>query len=1063
VIKSAAVFVLTLSCCAIFARAQSPTAIVNGQVRDTSGAAIPDATVMVINDATHVRYTTETNGEGIYSVPNLPPGTYHIQVSKTGFKTIVHPDIVLHVQDADAIGFTLPVGPTSDTVTVEGGVSLINTESAAVSTVVDRKYIENMPLNGRSLQDLILLTPGVVTNSPQNSSSVGLSGEFSVNGQRTESNYYTVDGVSANSGVSPGDSTGAANSGSIAASTALGTTQALVSLDALQEFRVQSSSYSAEYGRNPGGQFSFVTRSGTNEWHGTAFDYLRNDVFDANDWFSNLNGLSKAALRQNDFGGTLGGPIEIPHVYNGKDKTFFFFSYEGLRLIQPQPATVSYVPDASLRQSAPTVLQAVLNAFPMPNCTAATPTCTNPGNGMAGFIGTWSNPSGLDSTSVRLDHAVNDRLRLFFRFSDTPSNSEARQTGKNGQPTPSTNQILDYTSRTYTLGATSILSSRISNEFRLGYSSNRSTLSGQIGNFGGGKAVDLAALQGLTGNTAYSVVFWMSFDGINSILSQGPQMGEQKQWNLVDTMSMSLGRHQLKFGADYRRSTPVAMPLDPSITYFYSSAASVQANSVDLLNATSQAPAYPLYTNFSAFVQDTWKVAPRLNVSMGLRWEVNPAPGSTKGKSNIPFTVEGSSLSTLKLAPQGAPLWNTTWFNFAPRLGAVYLLQNTPGWETVVRGGGGVFFDTGQQLASNGYGGPGFSATNLLFGSASFPLPLAQAAPPIVNPPIPPFNGIGTVVYAYSPHLQLPYTLHWNASIEQALGKSQAITLSYVGSNGRRLLEGLGVDASAFNPNFAQINFTRNALTSDYDALQLEFQHRLGRGLTALASYMWSHSIDYASVNRLTAAVRGNADFDVRHSFSGAFSYDVPSYFQNTLASVIFGHWGLDSRFLARSGFPVAPTGPLFTDPGTGNSENAGLDLVPGVPVYLYGSQYPGGRAININAFAPPPGCLFLFYCGGVPTAFGNAPRNFLRGFGAWQMDMAVRREFPIRESLKLQFRAETFNIFNHPNFGTIDTGFFDPTFGQATATLAQSLGVLSPIYQNGGPRSMQFALKLMF
>jgi hypothetical protein len=1063
-------------------RAQGPGATVSGQVLDPSGGVLPNVTVEIFNEATGTKFSTRTNNDGIYAIPNLQPATYRIEVSHAGFKTLVKPDVVLHVQDAVAVNFTLPIGAVSETVTVEGGAPLINTQSAAVSTVVDLKYVENMPLNGRSFQDLILLTPGVVTNSPQSPSAVGLFGEFSVNGQRTESNYYTVDGVNANSGGSAGIDFGTAGSGSLAASTALGTTQALVSVDALQEFRVQSSSYSAEYGRNPGGQFSFVTRSGANQWHGAAFDYLRNNYFDANDWFNNFFGKAEPPLRQNDFGGTLGGPIEIPHVYNGEDKTFFFFSYEGLRLIQPQPATASYVPDAELRTSVPTALQPVLNAFPVQNgpellvpCDPTTdPTCPPSGqkqSGLAGFIGTWSNPSQLDSTSVRLDHAVNDRLRLFFRFSDTPSNSAVRPTGTNNQLTPSTDQITDYTERTYTLGATAILSSHISNEFRLGYSSNRSTSSNQIGSFGGSTAVNLAALQGLnTGSGAYSVNVTLLLGGIYTAISQQSIAGVQRQWNLVDTVSMSLGRHQLKFGADFRRSAPVQSPFNPSVPYTYLTEASVQANSAYVASGNSFAPAYPLYRNFSAFVQDEWRVRPRLSLSMGLRWEVDPAPGTTKS-GNLPYTVQGNNLSTLTLARQGTPLWQTTWYNFAPRLGAAYVLRNTPGWETVVRGGGGVFFDTGQQLGSIGYTGPGFSATAryctfdpslcTVQTNASFPLSVAQATPLIVNPPVAPYTG--STVQAFAAHLQLPFTLQWNASVEQALGDSQAMTISYVGSNGRRLLEFHAVDVSAFNPNFPQgIDFVRNALTSDYDALQLQFQRRLSRGLTALASYTWSHSMDYGSVNSEQAAIRGNSDFDVRHNFSAAFSYDVSSHFQSTLARAILGHWGLDDRFTARSGFPISLFGPQFTDPATGNNENAGIDLVPGVPIYLYGSQYPGGRAININAFASPPGCPG-FFCTGPPTAFGNAPRNFLRGFGAWQMDLAVRREFPIYEGLKLQFRADAFNIFNHPNFGTIDSGLFDPMFGQATATLAQSLGVLSPIYQNGGPRSMQFALKLMF
>src|SRR5437899_1262447 len=255
---------------------------------------------------------------------------------------------------------------------------------------------------------------------------------------------------------------GAGTSGSVPTATALGTTQALVSIDDLQEFRVQSSTYSAEYGRNPGGQFAFQTKSGANQWHGTAYDYLRNAVFDAQDWFNDYFGQPGPGVRQNDFGGTLGGPVRIPRIYNGKDKTFFFFSYEGLRLSAPQAATINFVPDAALRASAPAPLNQALNAFPLPNG-------LDFGDGIAQFIGSWSNPASLDSTSVRFDHVVNDKLRLFFRFSNTTSNSTIRETGF-GEPTM--RDPSNYTLRTYTAGGSGIFSSRLSNDFRFNYSSN---------------------------------------------------------------------------------------------------------------------------------------------------------------------------------------------------------------------------------------------------------------------------------------------------------------------------------------------------------------------------------------------------------------------------------------------------------------------------------------------------------------------------------------------------------------------------------------------------------------
>src|SRR6266699_3183819 len=335
-IHSIVILLSSLLALAHVSPAQTEVASVSGTIVDRSGGLVPSVQVTVINTDTNEKYETKTNNAGVYNVPSVKPGHYRILVTKPGFKQIDLRDVTLNVQDSVNRNFTLDLGGVSETVIVNAGDALnINTTDASVSTVVDQTYVKNMPLNGRSFQDLILLTPGTVTQTPQNiAGSLGRTGEFSVNGQRPESNYYTVDGASANVGAAAGFSliSNSGASGSLAASTALGTTQALVSVDALQEFRVQSSTYSAEYGRNSGGQFAFETKSGSNQWHGTAYDYLRNDAFDANNWFNNYFGVKGAALRQNDFGGTLGGPIRIPRMYNGKDKTFLFVSFEGLRL-----------------------------------------------------------------------------------------------------------------------------------------------------------------------------------------------------------------------------------------------------------------------------------------------------------------------------------------------------------------------------------------------------------------------------------------------------------------------------------------------------------------------------------------------------------------------------------------------------------------------------------------------------------------------------------------------------------------------------------------------------------
>src|ERR1700723_2214743 len=391
---------LLLACCL---SGQSPNGIINGLVLDPAGRAISGSEIRIVNDATGVQYIGKTNDEGIYVVTNLPPGTYRLQVSKIGFKSLIKPDIILNVQDLLAINFTLPLGAASETITVVGGAPLMNTESGSVSTVVDRQFAENLPMNGRSFQTLIQLTPGVVL-TPNNE---GAEGQFSVNGQRAASNYWMVDGVSANIGTGANFNAGNGVGGALGSFSVLGGTNSLVSIDAMQEFRIQTSSYAPEFGRTPGGQISIVTRSGTNQFHGTLFDYLRNSVFDANNWFADEEGLPKPEERQNDFGGTFSGPIV-------RDRTFFFFSYEGLRLRLPQ-TTLTSVPDLAARQNALSALQPYLRAYPQPNGP------DDSSSGIAQFNASYSNPATLNAYSLRVDHKINDKLTVFGRYNYSPS------------------------------------------------------------------------------------------------------------------------------------------------------------------------------------------------------------------------------------------------------------------------------------------------------------------------------------------------------------------------------------------------------------------------------------------------------------------------------------------------------------------------------------------------------------------------------------------------------------------------------------------------------------------
>jgi len=1057
---------------------------VNGQVRDTSGAAIPHASVEVINDATNIRYATETDDEGIYSVPNLPPGTFHIRVSKQGFKTIVHPDITLNVQDAQAIGFTLPIGPVSDTVTVEGGAPLINTESAAVSTVVDRQFAENLPMNGRSFQTLIQLTPGVVLTVNNNEDS----GQFSVNGQRATSNYWMVDGVSANIGVSSLGNPGNGFGGTLGSFSVLGGTNSLVSVDALQEFRIQTSTYAPEFGRTPGAQISIVTRSGANQFHGTAFDYFRNDILDANNWFADSAGLAKPQERQNDFGGTFSGPIV-------RDRTFFFFSYEGLRLRLPKtelttvPCDTTCAGAGNVRAAAVSAMQPYLNAYPLPNGPEVLNSSGNP-TGTAEFNSSFSNPATLDAYSLRVDHRLNDKLSLFGRYNYSPSKIGNRG-GSGGLGALSVLEEDRITTQTATVGTTWIISPAVTNDLRFNYSRVSASSHLDLTTFGG--AVPLPSLgfpSSFTNQNADLLFedFALKSPGLQLLVGRGAQ-NLQRQINVADSLSVQHGSHNLKLGVDFRRLSPmISPPLYGQFALFFSLTpsgfASAETGNSFFVQTFSQTPATLLFRNLGLFAQDTWRIAPRLTLTYGLRWDVDIAPSSLTGPS-IP-AVTGYNLadfSKLAIAPAGTAPFETTYGNVAPRLGVAYQVSQSQDWQTVLRGGFGVFYDlvssetgTGVGFGASGY--PPFGASNFFLFS-TFPLDSTKSA----LPPIP-STGSLSQLFAFNPNLKLPYTLEWNIALEQALGRLQTLSATYIGASGRRLLQTSNVSAPATNPNVGTVGsgalFVDNTASSNYNALEIEFQRRLSRGIQALASYTWSHSIDTASASSTflnsnnglpgssSNANRGSSDFDIRNAFSAGLTYDIPAPKLNAFTNAILRGWSAQNIIQVRSAPPVNISDENFSLGLSGGIDaNVRPDLVAGQPLYLFGPQFPGGKAFNPAAFTDPPTDPNN---PGHPARQGTTPRNFLRGFGATQWDFAVHRDFPIRESLKLQFRAEMFNVLNHPNFGQPDAQFGTGGFGLSTQTLGQSFaggnvsgGAFSPLYQFGGPRSIQFALKFLF
>jgi hypothetical protein len=657
------------------AYAQTETGTIYGSVSDPTGAVVPSATVRLIDVDRGIKTEVATGNGGFYSFGNIRPGHYRMEVEKPGFKLLQLIRITLNVQDNLEQNFNLALGAVSEAVTVTANAENLNTADATVSTLIDNRFVENMPLNGRSFSSLLDLTPGVVL-IPSNFQEQG---QFSVNGQRPDANYFTVDGVAANLGTS-GSNLGQGGAGLLPVTSAFGGMSNLVSLDALQEFRVQTSTFSPEFGRMPGAQVSVVTKSGTNAFHGTAFEYFRNDVLDANDWFADNLDLKKAALRQNDFGGVLGGPIL-------KDKLFFLGSYEGLRVRQPRVANSS-VPTAATILSAPAVVQPLLEAFPKPNGAP----CPNCQPGTAGFSATYSDPSSLDSYSGRVDYLLSSRVTIFGRFSDAPSSGDLRSGPTAAQYAYNMVERTDYRTQALTAGSEQTLLARLSNEFRFNFSRSRTHTFLFLDTFGGGVPPPSSILFPLGNSLTNSAFLFYADSHPYGLRYLDGDLGTNvmHQINVTDAVSHIIGTHQLKFGMDYRRIRPEENSVSYELAYEFLSLANVLANKVPITAIVSRTPSTLIFSNWSLFAQDTWKAMPKLTLSYGLRWEYNAAPSSPNG--TLPMTVnQVNDLATMTLAPPGTALWHSQKDNFAPRLGIAW----QPCSQLVIRAGGRNFLRPG--------------------------------------------------------------------------------------------------------------------------------------------------------------------------------------------------------------------------------------------------------------------------------------------------------------------------------------------------------------------------------
>ncbi|MFN0102470.1 MAG: carboxypeptidase regulatory-like domain-containing protein [Bryobacteraceae bacterium] len=737
--------IVLLGCYAAFAQ----EAQVSGLVRDGSAAVMPEVQIAIVNQDTGLRRGARTNAAGLYAVSGIKPGVYKVTARRPGFQTLTRMNIKLDVAQAARVDFRLPISVLGESVTVSDGSALPARIDATVSTVINRQFVENLPLNGRSLQSLIALTPGVVMTK----ATFGEQGQFSVNGQRANANYFTLDGVSANIGVSAGLTLVQSSSGSLPGLGATGGTNTLVSVEALEEFRVQTSSYPAEYGRMPGAQVTMLTRSGTNRVHGALFDYFRNDALDANDWFANAERLPKPALRQNDFGGVIGGPIR-------KDRTFFFGSYEGLRLRQPQVQSTD-VPTLSARERSGRSTRKYLDAFPLPN---RPPRRFD----LAAFVASYTDSSTLDAASLRVDHLFGTRATVFGRYNHAPSNAVARRISLNNPTTTVAN------TDTLTAGATWMIGPRLTNELRFNRSYTTGESFSRLDDFGGAKPLAPEDFFPASVDATNSFGGLTMTGGVNTGWYLGKNVANsQRQWNVVNHFSLAEGAHYWKFGVDGRqlatRNNPRAY--DQFFSFVGTAGAIFGQTAQTALGAQEDITVH--VRNWSFFAQDTWKARPRLTVSYGLRWEVNPAPSGSKPLYTY-LTPEDRR--EIRPAPVGTPLYRTDWRGFGPQAGMAWQVSPREGRETTLRAGWGMFYDLGAGIIGQAAAGFPYFRQRIFLQGTSFPLPEELAKPPefSLTPPI-------AAIYGASRGLRLPATYQWNVTLERALGRSRVASVGYVG------------------------------------------------------------------------------------------------------------------------------------------------------------------------------------------------------------------------------------------------------------------------------------------
>ena len=994
---------------------QTLTGTIQGTITDPSGAVIPDVRITVRNTGTNQSRTTETNASGNYSLPSLPVGAYEFEASRTGFNSERQTGITLQIDQSARLDVTLEAGTVAQVIEVVADAPLLQTDESSIGSVIDSQKIESLPLNGRNFDDLVQLVPGVVTHAE--GSELSSRGGFNVVGMDENFTSFFLDGFD---NVDP----------------VLRNFSFQPSIDLLQEFKVEQSSYAAEFGRNAGAVINATTKSGSNEFHGSVWEFLRNDDLDARNVFA--SGDADPSLIRNQFGATFGGPIL-------EDRTFFFASYEGFRekrgdtrratvptllmrngdfseLLSPpreplmildpltgEPFEDNVIP---LDRMNP-ITRDVIQAYPLPNVLGVTS-----GN----RIEVADHIEDSDDISIRLDHRLFGSTNVMARYTF----SDARVLDPFWTDTPGTTSLKDFPQtfdriRTNMgIGLTTPIGNNTVHEFRIGYNRFKQPQTPQR---------QMPANQMPIAGVNQTFLNFRPI-GFDSIGSNRRFLRVANVYNFIDQLSWFKGNHQLKLGLDLRRYDFFGFSANPN-RFIFAGAQTGNGLADMFLGLPVQSISFggdlqgnSHKTEFATYVQDNWQVTPNLTLNYGLRWEwygrvIERDDEQSNWEPGCNCIVVAGEDTTRQMVDDDLN-------NFAPRFGFAY----RPGGSerTVIRAGGGIYYDNQQRHNFFQIVNPPFGDTRIGFGptiddpfsaGVSFPLP-----------------------FAIPKDYRDTYAEHWNLGIQHEILPGTVLDIAYVGNHVLKAQRLRDINSDGDFEGFGPILMQEQAGSSIFHSLQVRAERRFADGLALLSSYTWGHAIDdrpgeglASQGNGITGfqdnsnprVDRADADFDVRHRYTLSYVYALPDTGYNGAVGHLINGWGFNGILTLQSGRPFT-----INMPGSSTRPDVvrGIDPVPA-------DQGPDNW-IDPAAFTAPAG------------PFGDLGRNTARGPALRNLDVSIVKNFEVSEDRRLQFRTEIFNLTNTANFGLPNRVLGGSNFGLISSTVTTQ-------------RQIQFGLRYQF